>query len=224
MTGKKHNANHKKHGGKSKRGGNGSRSNYRLQVQVPALRVRLPYSYQGALVESAAALGVAYSFRINDVFDPDFSGGGLQPLGLDQYAQFYGRYHVWGFRYEVTFSTRTQAPIYVGCHFAAQSTLPAVAIAWFVTNGTVKTKALGGTTGSNNVVVIRGRANIPDVLGVKMKEYSDQDFSAAVAASPARPAYLHVWTVGRTTVATTDISVRLWYDTEFSQPVALGMS
>lgn len=223
MTGKGKNAK-RGNGRKAKRGGQQSRANYKLQVQVPALRVRLPYSYQGSLVEGAAALGASYSFRINDVFDPDFSGGGLQPLGFDQYTQFYGRYHVWGFHYELTFSTRTTTPIYVGTNFSAQSTLPAVAIAWFVVNSTVRTKGLGANSGSNNVVTLRGRANIPDVLGVKRSEYSDQDFSAAVAGTPARVGYLHVWTVGRSAVATVDISARLWYDVEFSQPVALGMS
>lgn len=216
---------HRKGKGKGQRSSAGAHRNFGLQVQVPALRVRLPYSYQGSIVESSAALGGSYTFKINDVFDPDFSGGGLQPLGFDQYSQFYGRYHVHGFRYEVTFSTRTAAPIYIGTHLSPQSTLPAVAIAWFVQNRTVRTAGLGGTSGSSNVRVLRGTANLPDTFGITRQEYlSDQDFTATTSASPSRVAFLHIWVVGRTVVATSDISVRLWYDVEFSQPVALSMS
>jgi len=199
--------------------------NFRLLVQVPSLRVRLPYSYQGSLVEGAAALGAAYTFRISDVFDPDFSGGGLQPLGFDQYTQMYGRYHVHGFRYEVSFATRTNVPIFVGTYLSAQSTLPASAVAWFVVNETVKTRQLGSNSGGDNTAVLRGSTNIASVFGVTPQEYkSDQDFSALVTADPARNAYLHVFVVGRSAVATMDFSIRCYYDTEFSQPVALSMS
>lgn len=222
MPGKKNNQQHKKKGGK--RTLQSARSNYKLQVQVPALRVRVPYSYQGGITEAAAALGGVISFSINDAFDPEFTGGGLQPLGWDQYCQFYGRYHVRGFKYEITFSTLTAAPIAVGCHLSPQSTLPAVAIAWFVVNETSKSKWLGGSSGSNNVAVISGTADIPRVFGVTKQEYNDMDFQALVTNSPARRAYLHVWTVGRTVTASAVMSVRLWYDVEFSQPVSLSMS
>lgn len=212
----------KRSGGK--RGGRG-RANFGMLVQVPALRLSLPYSYQGGLAEGAAAIGTAHSFAINNIFDPDFTGGGLQPLGLDQYTQLYGRYHVHGFKYELTFATLTAAPIFVGCYLSPQSTLPASAVAWFVVNGTVKTGTLGANTGGNNIYVLKGRANLKDVFGVTSSEYlADQDFGALVTSSPARQAYLHVWIVGRTVAASAAISVRLWYDVELSQPVALSMS
>lgn len=199
--------------------------NYKLLVQVPALRVRLPYSFQSSMTEGAAALGNVYTFRINDVFDPDFTGGGLQPLGFDQYTQMYGRYHVMGFTAEVTYATRTAYPIFVGMYYSPQSTTPASAVAWFVVNETVKVGMLGANVGGNNVLVLKSKANIPRILGVTSSEYrSDQDFSAIVTNSPARLGYLHVFVVGRSNVATVDFSVRLYYDVEFSQPVSLSMS
>lgn len=37
-----------------------------------------------------------YVFRGNSLFDPDFTGGGTQPLGFDQWANFYSKYRVNG--------------------------------------------------------------------------------------------------------------------------------
>lgn len=211
----------KKKGKQSQR----SHSNFKMLVQVPALQVRLPYAFSTTLTEAAAGLGVAYSFRINDVFDPDFSGGGLQPTGFDQYAALYGRYHVLGFRYEVEFLARTSIGTLVGAYLSPQSTLPSTATSWLVVNETARYRSMGQATGSDTVKRIASRANIARVLGVRPGEYrSDQDFSATTSATPARVAYLHVWTKGISAVAVNDLTVRLYYDVEFSQPVALSLS
>lgn len=202
-----------------------SRANFKMLVQVPALRVCLPYAFSSTLTEAAVTLGAAYSFRINDVFDPDFTGGGLQPLGFDQYAAMYGRYHVLGFRYEIEFIARTSIGTLVGAYLSPQSTLPAVSTAWLVVNQTAKYESVGQATGSDTVKKISGRTNITDVLGVSPAEYrADQDFSATTSATPARPAYLHVWTRGISAVGVNDFTVRLYYDVEFSQPVSLSLS
>lgn len=196
-----------------------------MLVQVPALRVRLPYAFSTTITEGAAGLGVSYSFRINDVFDPDFSGGGLQPLGFDQYTAMYGRYHVLGFRYEVEFIARTSVGSLVGAYFSPQSTLPATATSWLVVNDTAKYKSVGWSSGSDNVKKISGRTDIARVFGVKPSEYrNDQDFSATTSNTPARAAYLHVWTKGISALAVNDFTIRLFYDVEFSQPVALSLS
>jgi len=35
-----------------------------------------------------------FQFRLNGLFDPDFSLGGHQPMGFDEWSAFYGRYRV----------------------------------------------------------------------------------------------------------------------------------
>lgn len=44
-----------------------------------------------------------YTFRGNDIYDPDFSGTGGQPTGRDEYYAFYGRCTVLASRIRVTF-------------------------------------------------------------------------------------------------------------------------
>jgi hypothetical protein len=185
----------------------------------------LPYAQFGTLVEGGAGIGVNYTFRLNDVFDPDFSGTGQQPLGLDQYAQMYGRYRVHSFSYEVTFGSRSAAPVWGGVYTSPQSTLPAAAVAWSVVNDSVKSGAMGNASGSNNILMLTGKVNIAEVLGISQKEFmSDMDFSATVLSNPARMAYLHIWVIGRAVPAVVDFRVRLYYDIEFCEPVALGLS
>ncbi len=35
-----------------------------------------------------------YTWNLNNIFDPDFTGGGQQPQGHDEWANFYDHYHV----------------------------------------------------------------------------------------------------------------------------------
>lgn len=211
-----------KHG---KKRSQNSHSNFKLQVQVPALRVRLPYSFYTTITEGAAGLGASYSFAVNSAFDPDFSGGGLQPLGLDQYAQFYGRYRVVAMHAEVVMVNRTTTPQYVGAYLSPQSTLPAVAAAWPVVNTTSRSRFVQGNTGGNSAAKFIMRARLEDVFGVTKRQFLEEaDFQAIVTNSPARIAYLHLFTIGRSAIAIADFSVKLYMDVEFSQSVALSLS
>lgn len=49
----------------------------------------------------------SYNFRANSLFDPNETGIGHQPLGFDQWAEFYNRYTVLGSRCTVIFNTDT---------------------------------------------------------------------------------------------------------------------
>lgn len=43
---------------------------------------------------AAAADDTTYTYRMNDIFDPDFTGAGHQPMGYDQLAAVYNRFQV----------------------------------------------------------------------------------------------------------------------------------
>jgi hypothetical protein len=197
-------------------------------VVSPHLRITMPYAQSGALTEAAANLGAYQSFALNSAFDPDFSGGGLQPLGYDQYAQFYGRYRVLGIRVEVSVSNGSATvPILGGIYCSPQSTLPAVATAWRVQpTPSTKSKFLSPNAGGTPVAVFRANVPLAMVFGVTTKEFTDdQDFSANFLSSPARLAYMHVWIQGVAgAVASAYWSVRIWQDIELSQAVALSLS
>lgn len=58
-------------------------------------RTKLRFS---ALVRATATSGVpvAYTFRLNSLYDPDYTATGTQPYGFDQLATFYNNYTVTG--------------------------------------------------------------------------------------------------------------------------------
>lgn len=50
-------------------------------------------------------------FRGNSIYDPQTGLGGIQPLGYDQWAAFYGRYLCMGSKCSVTFTRTSAAPL-----------------------------------------------------------------------------------------------------------------
>lgn len=197
-----------------------------ISVASPALRVLLPWVFSGNLSEAAAGVGAFYSFRLNDCFDPNLTGVGLQPIGYDQYAAFYSRYRVLGTRYRVVFSQRGTTGSRVGLYASAQSTLPASPDAWIVQNRTAKLKLMGPTTGGNNVANFAGKHDLSAIFGVTRNEFlTEHDFSATTGSGPPRQCYMHIHTSGISgVVAACDFTVMLWFEVEFMAPISLSLS
>lgn len=67
-----------------------------------AVMTSMTYIHSAAL---ASTLGVIewskYTFRMNSILDPDYSGGGHQPIGRDQWATLYNRYYVYAVSFDV---------------------------------------------------------------------------------------------------------------------------
>lgn len=194
-------------------------------VAPPALRVVLPYAQMNVMTEAAAGLGYAQSYAINSPFDPDFTGGGLQPIGFTPYKALYGRYRVLGIRIECDMSNQSAFPVMAGMYASPQSTMPATSQSWIVENQFARARQLAPISAGGNTFAFRAQYSLPKVMGVTKNEYvTDQDFSALMTASPARVAYLHTWIRGYSNVAVCATTIRLWFDVEFSQPVALNLS
>lgn len=63
--------------------------------------------YHDDLVINVSGTGGAnYLYSCNSIYDPDYTGVGHQPLGRDQFADFYDRYVVLGSKITVTFKCR----------------------------------------------------------------------------------------------------------------------
>lgn len=68
-----------------------SRSSFQSGYKT-TLELSLHYSEQFRLTPSTSA--AYYLFRANDLFDPNYTGTGHQPLGFDQYMLFYNHFVV----------------------------------------------------------------------------------------------------------------------------------
>ncbi len=63
-------------------------------------RVTLPYVQRFAISVVSGAVNFQ-QFRVNSAYDPDYTGTGHQPLGFDQWAQFYNHYVVESVNWQV---------------------------------------------------------------------------------------------------------------------------
>jgi len=162
-------------------------------------------------------------YRMNSIFDPDFTGGGHQPYGRDQWANFYNRYRVESFSYRITATTN-------GVSNTILTVTPknATAIAGNLTEAVetdlAKSKMLVG--GPEEIQIISGKVNLAKFNGVSMDEYkSDDRFQALMSADPAEVMGLII-SSGRAdgTSASAFLLVELWYHVHLFDPIPLAQS
>lgn len=198
-----------------------------LPVQQRALLVTFPWQWSATLAEVATGgTGAFYTLAVNNAYDPNFTGVGLQPLGFDQYSALYSRYRVIRVRYEIDVANRGANPLRYGCYPSPQSTLPADPNAWTIQNAATQVKLMSASTGGMAVGRLSGSIDLPKLFGLTKSEFlNEHDFSAIISAGPARVGYLQFFITGLTaTVADVNYTVRLYMTTELSAPVALGLS
>jgi len=64
-------------------------------------RTRVPLKMK-TIINSGSVATSVHVFRTNSIFDPDLTGGGLQPRYHDQWAAMYNKYRVNGFAWRLT--------------------------------------------------------------------------------------------------------------------------
>ncbi len=135
---------------------------------------------------------VSQVFRGNSVFDPDFTGAGHQPRGLDQWSPLYDSYLCYGSSIHLEYSTDSVAPIYcVSLPRLSDLVSPAVASAY----GEVKYGKLTTLVQRGNGVVYTHRyMSTSKIFGVPSSTLrADQQYTASMAGDPVSTWF---WTVG----------------------------
>jgi len=88
--------------------------------------VQLRYCTEIQLVESLGTLDL-HAFRANGIWDPDVTGTGHQPLGRDQWTDFYNHYKVIGSKIHVTcigMDHTSAVPVVQGLYVSDDLTVP----------------------------------------------------------------------------------------------------
>lgn len=153
------------------------------------LQTTLPYADQFNLQGTAlsAVFGTERSFRLNSLYDPDFTSTGHQPYGFDQITPFYAKYLVHSVDVQVTFTDPGGDGLFVGAYVKAYddtSTLTNASISQAIERPTVFCKALNDS--GRQVVVYRKRINCWEALGLTKAQYDNnwQQTAASTAANP----------------------------------------
>jgi hypothetical protein len=196
-------------------------------VPGPSAQRRI-FAYENVigLTEGAAGTGAFNSYRLNSIYDPDFTGGGTSALGYSTYSYMYGRYRVLRCRVFLRFVNNTGTPtggIIVGVICTSNSTFSSSAITWAIQPFS-SSKVLQGNAGApHSVCTFNIQPRLHRVAGITPAQFkNDQDYSALFAANPTTSLYAHVFMAGKlsSSAESVRVEVRLIYDTELSMPLA----
>lgn len=178
------------------------------------------------LTEAAAGAGAFNSFRINSIFDPDYTGVGSSALGYSTYAYLYGRYRVLSTRVLLRFVDVTAVATggqIVGVIFNANGVFSSNPLTWPSQPFAKSTILQGNQGGEHSACTLNLTPPLHKVAGVTRSQFlADQDYSATFGSNPATPLYAHVFMTGKLSSAAESckVEVRIIYDTELSMPLA----
>jgi len=179
-----------------------------MPIFPASITKRLRYSTSFAGSAASGAITSTYIFRANDLFDPDFTSAGHQPMGFDQLMLWYNHFTVRSARIvAVCKNVNTNAPT-VCLRIDGDNTALTV-IDRIVELGGCVTADLEakGQYGANKILELS--LDVAKLQGVKPSTITaDANLRGSVAAGPIEVSYFHItmWdTLGNTSAMQVDI-------------------
>lgn len=206
------------------------RSTYRSIVTGPNMtginpQVYSKLKYTGTISRtSTSGADAFYVWSVNDIFDPDVTGTGTQPLGRDQWANFFNSYRVMGCKATITMKGGgVGVPILIAWGPNPGITGPASTDVACQTRGW-RWKLVDPTNDKCRFsFYCRPWINI----GISKSRYSDDDlFAAAIGSSPSQRTSCEVAlrSADGSSTSTVILAVELVYYVRFFSPVVLAAS
>jgi hypothetical protein len=191
---------------------------------------RMLYYDNGFSLAGTSGILQTHYFRCNDVYDPDATGGGHQPIGFDQAMLFWEQFCVFSSKITVTFMNNSNNTTRVGIFLNPDQTNPS-SIDDLMENGYLVTGLVSGSStygGKGVTTTLTLTFDAPRYFSSKSREeyFANPNFTGTSAASPAEMAYFGVfgWDFGVTTTYQTYYDVTLSYDVRFWEPRKIDSS
>lgn len=178
-------------------------------------------SYLGiGTINAASSLVGSTGYRLNGMFDPDFSGTGIQPLYYDQMSALYSKYRVYRAIVTLDISNETEETTTVFA-FPSIANSAGTSLAAMCTQRYSKAYTLGPKSGGQGMKRVTMQVDIAKVWGVDQRTLrSEDDFAAATSGNPGNTIYL--WIGGRcigTTATILRYTLRIVYECDFHMPL-----
>lgn len=188
-------------------------------------RVTVALKYVQIQAMSTSSTGYNnFFFRLNSVYDPNYTGGGHQPTAFDNWAAFYVYYRVMRTKAKVTIC---DGPTGVG-NSAAFAIRPTISTATQSTLQQVSEDARAQCKGYNPngpPQSLEGEYDIRSLFGVTKDLYGQEPFSATVTTNPSKEFYLGIYVENMNGLGGTfQLIVELEYIVEFYQRFELEPS
>jgi len=141
--------------------------------------------------------GTEYVFRLNSLYDPNFTAGGHQPYGFDQFNTVYNKYKVTGVSIEVMFVNAAENTMFAiwqisspGDTRTTNSISPGVAferpnVAWGVVNSNI---------GEQTQLNFKQYVDIAALSGLTKQQFIDdnQAYASDITTNPAASPFLRL--------------------------------
>lgn len=153
------------------------------------------YSDSTFLTATSGAV-TTYVLRANDLFDPDLTGTGHQPMGFDQMMVFYNHFCVVKSKLIVTFRNTTSGTSPTVCIRQDASSTPITVINRIVEIGGAAFCYLDTAFGRGGEESLNLSINIPRLQGLTLQNtLADPTLRGDAATSPTELTYYHmqVW-------------------------------
>lgn len=213
----------------------GPRVGQTLLTTVPLFPVRKYVKgqlYYEPYVNLNASLGsmAVYNISANDLYDPNRTGTGHQPIGFDQMMSMYEQFCVVRSHIKVTFINAGDDAARVSIILSPDTQVPP-SITAAMENGLLTTSVIcgsGTSAGNERIKTLQLTCDVPKYFG---KPYSaiiaDPLQSGNISSSPAEQVYFQVlvWDPFTTAVdATVALDITVSYDTLYWEPKKLSSS
>lgn len=181
-------------------------------------------NYSDSITISCTAPAVLFGYQFQtSLWDPDYSGGGHQPLWRDQIAALYQRYRVFGMKYTISWKNTNVSQLtwaYVKqTDTAVVDTNPNT----LVERKEGVLKMLDALSGRTNIV--RGYMPTYKPFGLSKKEFYDDDgFIGNILSDPTKKAFLQLYAQTLNTTAIVQAQVDLVLYVEFMDRAEIGGS
>jgi hypothetical protein len=183
--------------------------------------MEVTFEYADLIVAAATANGYSYQWAVNDVFDPNYTAAGAQPVGFDQWATLYNGFRCVRFEIDTQVSMRTATSSLA----VAGSVTPTVPSADYFDVAGSRDSKVSSTTSGAEPARLRFSLDVSKVFGVlPVTVMTDDQYQSTVSGSPARRA---IYTVAIETAGATDtisIMQRVRFSTRLERPVVLAVS
>ncbi len=190
-------------------------------------RVLQTYSCSAALSEGAVAGGAAYFFRLNSVYDPDFTGAGGTATGYQTFSQAFYTYRVRRVtvRFNATATVGNGGFAEVVVAPTAYSVITSNPLYWRSIPFATRKQITPNVNGGHNLVSFTKTYDMAKVMRLTQQQFdNDMDYAADISTSPTRSVFLLVSVVGigSASVATLTYAMDLTFDVEWSRPIPLS--
>lgn len=192
--------------------------------------VKLRYVHAQSF-SAGSAFNNALSIAANGCYDPDQTGGGHQPLGFDQWSQFYNHYVVLGSKITAQLTAgnnnnNSDGAIFF-CYLNDDGTIP-TSVSALIEQGKAHYTLVPGNLQTQRAVQVRNTYSAKKFFNVKDVKDNLTRIGAATSANPSDLAMFNIGfsaiTAGSTFGGNWSIIVTIDYIVSFSEPRELAQS